>query len=309
LTADYFYNLRSDILWWRNASVPASTGLSLPRENIGKVINQGFEIVLGYNNKVGDFSYRVSVNGSYAKNKIKFWDETPGIPEYQKSTGNPMNAQLYYQAIGVFKDQAALEAYPHWAGARPGDIIFEDVNKDGVINGLDRVRSNKTDIPTFTGGFNLDLTYKNFYATVLFQGAAGAERTYENFSGECGNYLYNEIKDRWTEANPNSTHPRTWNRNLEYWMTDGAPNNTYWVKNSDYLRLKSVEIGYNVPVKVSKRVGIEGLRIYVSGQNLLTFTSLNDYDPESPNTSPTSGVLNGVYPLNKTINFGLSITF
>ena len=309
LTADYFYNLRSNILWWRNASVPASSGLSLPRENIGKVINQGFEIVLGYNNKVGDFSYKVSVNGAFAKNKIKFWDETPGVPEYQKSTGKPMNGQLYYKAIGVFKDQAAVDAYPHWAGARPGDLIFEDVNKDSVIDGLDRVRSNKTDIPTFTGGFNLDLTYKNFYATVLFQGAAGAERTYENFSGECGNFLYNEIKDRWTETNSGSTHPRTWNRNLEYWMTDGAPNNTYWVRNSDYLRLKNIEIGYNVPVKVTKKVGIEGLRIYVSGQNLLTFTGLNDYDPESPNTSPTSGVLNGVYPLNKIINFGLSLTF
>ena len=309
LVADYFYNLRTNILWWRNASVPATTGLSLPRENIGEVINQGFEIVLGYNGKVGDFGYRASVNGSYAKNKIRFWDETPGIPDYQRSTDRPMNAALYYQAIGVFADQAAVNAYPHWAGARPGDIIFEDVNNDGVINGLDRVRNKKTDIPTFTGGLNLDLAYKNFYASILFQGAAGAVRTYLNFSGECGNFLYNEIKDRWTETNPSSTHPRTWNRNLEYWMTDGAPNNTYWVKNSDYLRLKNVEIGYNVPVNISKKVGIEGLRIYVSGQNLLTMTALNDYDPESPNTSQTSGVLNGVYPLSKTLNFGLSLTF
>jgi TonB-dependent starch-binding outer membrane protein SusC len=309
VTADYFYNLRTDILWWRNASVSASTGLSLPRENIGKVVNQGYEIVLGYNNTLGDFRYSISANGSYARNNIKFWDETPGVPDYQKSTGNPMNAALYYEANGVFKDQEAVDAYPHWAGARPGDIRFRDVNMDGVINGLDRVRSRKTDIPTFTGGLNIDLTYKDFYVAILFQGAAGAERTYENFSGECGNFLYNEIKDRWTESDPSSTHPRTWNRNLEYWMTDGTPNNTYWVKKSDYLRLKNVEIGYNIPVKISKKAGMENLKIYVSGQNLLTFTGLKDYDPESPNSSATSSVMNGVYPLSKKINFGLSITF
>jgi hypothetical protein len=273
-------------------------------------INQGFEMQVGYNNKVGDFNYQVSVNGAFAHNKIKFWDETPGIPEYQQSTGQPMNARLYYHAIGVFVDQAAVDAYPHWTGARPGDIIFEDVNKDGVIDGLDRVRSKKTSIPTFTGGFNVDLTYKNFYASVLFQGAAGAERSYRTFSGEAGNFLYNDIKDRWTEANPSSTHPRTWNRSLEYWMTDGEPNNTYWVRSSDYLRLKTLEIGYNVPSNIIKKLGISGLRVYVSGQNLLTITGMKDFDPESPDNSSSSIWVNSeVYPLNKTMNFGVSLTF
>ena len=306
ISADYFYNMRTDILWYRNASVPSSTGLSLPRENIGEVINQGFELMLGYNNKVGDFNYQISVNGSYAKNKIRFWDETPGIPEYQKSTGQPMNARLYYKAIGVFVDQAAVDAYPHWTGARPGDVIFKDVNEDGKIDGLDRVRSKKTTIPTFTGGFNLDLGYKNFYTTIFFQGAAGAEMSQRNFSGTAGNFVMNEIKDRWTEENPSSTHPRTWDRALEYWMTDGEPNNTYWVRSSDYLRLKNVEIGYNI----SKKVGLENLRMYVSGQNLLTMTAMKDYDPESPDDAPGSIWVNSmVYPLNKTINFGLALTF
>ena len=309
-SADYFYNLRTNILWYKNASVPSSTGLSLPRQNIGEVINKGFEMQLGYNNKVGGFSYQVSVNGAYAKNKIKFWDETPGIPDYQKSTGQPMNARLYYQAIGVFKDQAAVDAYPHWANARPGDIIFEDVNKDDVINGLDRVRSSKTSIPTFTGGFNINLQYKNLYTNILFQGAAGAERSYRTFSGEAGNFLYNDIKDRWTVNNPSSTNPRTWNRTLEYWMTDGEPNNTFWVRSSNYLRLKNIEIGYNVPSNVIKKMGAETLRIYVSGQNLLTLTGMKDFDPESPDDAASSIWVNSqVYPLNKTINFGITVTF
>ncbi len=310
MSADYFYNLRTNILWWRNASVPASTGLSLPRENIGEVVNKGFEFQLGYKNNLGDFKYQVSANGAFSKNHIKFWDETPGIPEYQKSTGNPMDARLYYQAIGVFKDQAAVDAYPHWKNARPGDIIFEDVNKDGKIDGLDRVRSKKTTIPTFTGGFNIDLEYKNFYTTILFQGAAGAERSYRTFSGEAGNFLVNDIKDRWTVDNPSTTHPRTWNRNLEYWMTDGEPNNTYWVRSSDYLRLKNIEIGYNVPSAFVKKIGAETLRVYASGQNLLTFTKMKDFDPESPDNASSSIWVNSeVYPLNKTVNIGLTVTF
>jgi len=310
ISADYFYNLRTNILWWKNASVPATTGLSLPRQNIGKVANQGFELQIGYNNKIGDFSYRVSVNGANSKNKIIFWDETPGVPDYQKSTGLPVNAQMYYQAIGIFKDQAAVDAYPHWAGARPGDIIFQDVNKDGKIDGLDLVRNKKTEIPTFTGGMSIDLGYKNFYASLLVQGAAGAERATATFSGESGNFLMADVSGRWTESNPNATKPRAWNRGDAYWMTDGQPNNTYWLKSSDYMRLKNIEIGYNFPKSMIEKVGLEGLRIYLSGQNLLTKTAMRDFDPESPNNSVSSlWVNNEVYPLNKTYSFGLSVIF
>ncbi len=310
LSAEYFYNLRTNILWWRNASVPATAGLNLPRENIGEVVNKGFELELGYNMIRNDFKLQFSANTALSKNKIKFWDETPGIPEYQKSTGKPMNTRLYYNAIGVFVDQAAVDAYPHWEGARPGDIIFEDVNKDGVINGLDKVRSNKTSLPTLTGGFSIDMEYKNLYASILFQGAAGAERSYRTFSGEAGNFLYNDIKDRWTEEKPSSTHPRTWNRSLEYWMTDGEPNNTYWVRKSDYLRLKNIEFGYVFKSAMTKKLGLENLRVYVSGQNLITFTEMTDFDPESPDHAPGSIWVNSeVYPLNKNINIGLSVTF
>lgn len=307
---DYFHNLRSKILSYRNASVPATAGLTLPEENIGKVINQGFEAQVGYQNKVRDFKYQISVNASYAENKIKFWDETPGVPDYQQSTGRQMNAALYYHAIGVFKDQAAIDAYPHYADARPGDLIFEDVNGDSEIDGEDKVRNNKTNIPKLTGGVNINLQYKNFYMNALLQGAAGAVRAYMEFSGECGNFMYNEIKDRWTEDNPVTTHPRTWNRSTEYWMTDGAPNNTYWVRSSNYLRLKNMEIGYNLPFLFIKKFGLEGMRVYVNGQNLYTLTKMKDFDPESPNSaSGAAGVSSEVYPSNKTMNFGVTVTF
>src|SRR5690606_17205707 len=136
------------------------------------------------------------------KNRIRFWDETPGVPEYQMSTGRPMNADLYYRSIGVFKDAAALDAYPHWAGARPGDTKFEDVNNDGKIDGLDRVRMDKTDLPTLTGGLNIDLGYKGFYTSIFFQWATGALRNnYYEMQGEVGNFLLQDVEGRWTEDN------------------------------------------------------------------------------------------------------------
>lgn len=310
ITADYFNNLRSNILWWRNASVPQSTGLSLPQENIAKVANSGYEVQVGYRNQTGDFSYAISVNGTHTQNEIKFWDEPPGAPEYQKSTGHPIGSRLYYKAIGVFNDQEDVDSYPHWPNARPGDIIFKDVNDDGIINGLDRIRTDKTDIPTFQGGLNIDLGYKGFDASILIQGAAGGARAFREFSGEAGNFRMDNFEGRWTPDNRDASKPRTWNRSKEYWMTDGAPNNTYWVRDTDYMRLKSVNIGYTLPPKFSERLSIGSLRVYVSGLNLYTITGLEDFDPESPSRSPSSIWVNSqVYPLNKTYNLGVSLTF
>jgi TonB-linked SusC/RagA family outer membrane protein len=310
VSADYFYNVRSNILWWKNASIPATAGLSLPQQNFAKVANEGFEYQVGYQNKIGELTYSVSINGSYAKNKILNWDETPGIPDYQKTTGHPMNAHLYYEAIGIFRDQAAVDKYPHWAGAQPGDIIFKDVNNDGKIDGLDLVRDDKTDIPTFTGGLSLSLEYKNIDLSLLVQGATGAERAYTEFSGEAGNFRMDNVIGRWTPENIDAKKPRAWNRTSQYWMADGWPNNTYWVRNSNYMRLKNLEIGYSLPQTFLKKFGLEAFRVYASGLNLLTLTGLKDFDPESPNTAPGSIWVNSqVYPLNKTLSFGLTVTF
>ena len=298
LEGDYFHNLRSNILTQRNASVPNSTGLTLPPENIGKVVNQGFEFVIGYGDKAGDFIYNVSWNGGYAKNKIKFWDETPGIPEYQQTTGHPMNSDLYYQAIGIFKDEAAVNEYPHWVGARPGDIIFKDVNGDEKITGDDMVRDYRSDIPIFTSGLNIDLTYKNFYATVLFQGAWGKMRYHYVEGGVSGNYYMEDAEGRWTPDNIDAKKPRAFNYTSEYWRNQ---DNTYWLRNADYVRLKNIEIGYNLPASVNSKLRIDGFRIYVGGTNLITWCpDLPSFDPESVSTN---------YPLSKVINVGAALTF
>lgn len=302
LEADYFNYRRSQILWWRNASIPTSTGLSLPRENIGKVANRGYEFNISYNDKLGgDFTYQLGVNGSYAKNEILFWDEAPGAPEYQQSTGKPMNTNLYYEAIGIFRDEAHVESYPHWDGARPGDIIFRDVNEDGVIDGNDRVRSEYNDLPRFTGGVTMGLQFKGFDLSVLLQGATGAVRYTYTPSGEWGNFLSDFYENRWTEANPNAEYPRTFNRDEEYWRNQG---NTFWMQNANYLRLKNLQLGYNLPAGLTERFGMQNLRIYVGGFNLLTYSpGVKDFDPESNNAGGTN------YPLQKVVNTGVTVTF
>jgi hypothetical protein len=305
--ADYFNNKRSHILIYRNASVPDYTGLTLPRENLGKVSNRGFEGLISFRDQTGDFTYEVSVNGGYSKNKVDFWDETPGKPSYQQTTGHPIptnvsnpDENLYYQAIGIYQDEAQINSTPHWKGAIPGDIIFKDVNGDGEITDLDRVRDNRTAIPTFTGGFSMNFGYKRFDLSVLVQGASGAVRYISTESGEIGNYLQDYAGKRWTPTNHSTTDPRTFNRSNDYWVNQ---RNTYWLRSTDYIRLKNIEFGYTTPARFNSFLKIQGLRLYVSGLNLLTLDRLKVYDPESDSNSGQ------IYPLNKVVNLGLTLTF
>jgi TonB-dependent starch-binding outer membrane protein SusC len=298
VTADYFNNLRTQILITRNASIPSSTGLTLPPENIGKVKNVGVEGMITYRDQAGSLDYSVSANASYSKNKIIFWDETPGVPEYQKSTGRPMGSSLYYQAIGIFDNQGEIDAYPHWAGAIPGDVIFEDVNNDGAIDGLDRVMNEKTNLPRLIYGATFTVGYKGFDVAVLFQGATGSQQYINPESGEIGNYYEKMAVNRWTPENTSSTFARTWNRDEEYWRSQG---NTYWLYNMNYIRLKNFELGYTLPGGVNKALGMEGIRFYVNGINLLTLSKQKYIDPEVEQGTS--------YPLQRVVTGGITLTF
>ncbi len=310
---DYFQNRRSSILWFRNASIPQSAGLTLPAENIGRVANKGWEFKVGYNGKAGDVTYNVSVNGGYSKNKILFWDETPGRPAYQLSTGHPIptNIQapddmLLYQYDGVFKDQKDVDAntldYTGVGGAGklfPGSMKFKDVNGDGKIDANDRVRSDKTNLPTFQGGVVIGVQYKNFDLSILFQAATGGEVFLQTESGTIGNYLQYTFDHRWTIDNPSSVDPRTVDRNNQYFSN----RNTYYMMNTNYVRLKNFEIGYSLPQGIGKKVGINNLRIYANGLNLFTWAKQDIFDPESTNSSLQ------YYPQAKIINTGVTVTF
>ena len=302
---DVFYNKRTNILWQKNASVPQSTGLVLPAENIGEVENKGYDFNVGYRGNIGDMTFSVGVNGGYAKNKILFWDEAPGAPEWQRSTGKPMNTFLVYQYDGVFATQEDINSSPLDYKAitnnlRPGDMKYRDINGDGKINPDDRIRMDNNDIPTFQGGMTLNMAFKNFDLAVLFQGAAGA-RQYVSAgeSGNIGNFLLEIHDNRWTIDNPSTVHPRIANRNDQYY----SGGNTYWFRSTDYIRLKNLELGYNLPAHISEKAGVRNLRIYVNGLNLLTWDKLDVYDPE------TVSATGQYYPQARIISTGLNVTF
>lgn len=312
LEFDYFYNKRTNILISRGSSVPESSGITdrLPPVNLGKVNNKGFEFKLSYNDHVGDWNYGVSVNGGYAKNKIIFWDETPGAPEWQRSTGRVTSSWLVYDYDGVFKDQAEVNAntlnYSALTGnLRPGDMKFKDINNDGKINADDKIRLDKNGTPTFTGGLNLNLQYKGFDLSVLIQGATGGMQIVGiTESGDIGNFLEWSYQNRWSIENPSSVNPRLSNRGATYY-TDGnnALNNTYWLRSNNYIRLKNVELGYTLPTTWVEKIGLNSVRVYANGLNLATLDKIKIWDPESTNTSGQ------YYPQARVINMGIKAAF
>ncbi|WP_227256272.1 TonB-dependent receptor [Pedobacter sp. MR2016-19] len=312
LELDYFYNKRTNILISRGSSVPESSGITdrLPPVNLGKVNNKGFEFKLSYNDQVGDLNFGVSVNGGYAKNKIIFWDETPGAPEWQYSTGRITNSWLVYDYDGVFKDQAEINANTLNYSAltstlRPGDMKFKDINGDGKINADDKIRLDKNGTPTFTGGFNLNLQYKGFDLSVLVQGATGGMQIVGiTESGDIGNFLEWSYLNRWSIDNPSSVNPRLSNRGATYYTdSNNALNNTYWLRSNNYIRLKNVELGYTLPNTLVEKAGLNSVRVYANGLNLATLDKIKIWDPESTNASGQ------YYPQARVINFGIKAAF
>jgi TonB-linked SusC/RagA family outer membrane protein len=324
VTVDYFNNQRTKILIPQMASVPEMTGMTgiLPDINLGKVRNSGFDFEIAFADKVGsgDFSYRIGLNGGYAKNKINFFDEAPGSPDWQVQTGHPMYSSLLYNAIGIYHTSADVDKWneyaqsitgdpsaEYYAGARTGDIIFEDVDKSGQINGDDKSRIYKSVVPTWTGGLNVLLRYKGFDLSALFQAQAGAVRYYLPSGSTSYNYTKDFYDNRWTEANPDAKYPRTYNRNEEYWMSSENIS-TFWLHKTDFIRLKNFELGYNLPQRWLNPIGLTDLRVYVGGMNLFTYSpDMTDYDPETQ--FEYSGLSGEGYPLQKMLNVGLSFKF
>ncbi|MDQ3395890.1 MAG: TonB-dependent receptor, partial [Bacteroidota bacterium] len=297
---DYFNNIRSQMLIGRNASIPRTAGFDPPKQNLGRLINRGFDFLVNYGFEVGQVNFQVGLNGGYSKNNVSFLDEAPGVFPWQTVEGRPYDTRLLYNAIGVFRDQAAVDAYPSWPGARPGDVIFEDVNGDGIINSDDRIRMENNTIPRFQGGIILDAHYKGFDFNLLFQGATGARSYIRTQSGDFGNFLSDFADNRWTTENPNSENPRTFNREDEYWISQA---NTFWFRNTDYLRLKNIQLGYTLPAGIVEKASMRSARIYINAINLATIDSFKVFDPETDNQDGT------VYPQKRTFNLGVNLTF
>lgn len=308
---EYFYNKRDQILWRKSGSTPTSAGIGnlLPPENIARVDNRGFEFSVAYNGTIGNnFQFKAGVNGGYAKNKVISMDESPAAPKYQWQTGKPFGAYLVYVSDGVFRDADEIAKNTiDYSGVTsqliPGDMKFKDVNNDGKITADDQIRLDKSITPTFNFGANIDIRYKNVDLSLLFQGATGAAIRVQTESGDIGNYLKYFYDHRWSIDNPSSTDPRLASRGDTYFTGGNFGNNTYYLFNKDYVRLKNIEVGYTLPQSLLTRFKISNLRFFVNGLNVFTIDKMKVYDPEAT-------VISGVfYPQARVINGGLTVTF
>jgi TonB-linked SusC/RagA family outer membrane protein len=303
LNLDVFRSMRSDILRPNTAVVPAYSGLVLPDVNFGKVLNRGIEFAIEYRKTVSkSFSYFASGNFTYVANKIVDIAEASSVPSYQKSTGYPTASYLLYQAEGLYQNQDEINKSPHPVGAKPGDIRYKDVNGDGSIDGLDQVRVTESPVPQIVYGTTFGASYKNFDITVFFGGQAmakailmpnGLNMAEEFFTG------------RWQKEGDNN-YPINFNGPTGARYGSNAWMSTFWLRNDAFLRLKNIQIGYNLPRQVLAKAKIQSLRIYVSGNNLFSIDNFGpSFDPESA-AADYSG---RGYPVQRIINFGLDISF
>ncbi len=304
LNAEFFYSKRENILASKDASIPNFTGLSLPAQNIGIVDNRGFELEAGYHKMLNkDLRLDVIANYSFNHNTVVFTDEPKRVQPWQQLTGHSYGAWLMYDAIGIFKDQAQIDATPHVTGAKPGDVIFRDVSGDGQITGDDQILIDKVDAPEIFYGGTISLAYKALTLTMQIQGQGEFLKNsqYDNRRGEAGNYYQWQYDNRWTPTNTVTNIARAYNRDDLYWSPD-VRRSTYWMDNTAYCRLKNVVLNFAIPTKYYAKAGISKASIYFTGNNLaLLYTATKKWDPETNNP--------GVYPTMKTFAIGANITF
>lgn len=307
IVVDRFDDLRYDILSTR-ATVPTFASIELTPTNLGKVSNKGWEFELKYKDRVGkDLSYFLGGNLSIAKNTIVFRDEPYNFRNpLNMSTGRPVGQIFGYKSLGFFKSQEEIDNGPKdfRTGLKPGDIKYEDANKDGVINDQDIVPIGLPGVPPYTFGISAGLSYKGFDLSVLFQGAAGSNLA-ANTMLQIGNVngTPTEIHlQRWTpETASTAVMPRLGGPNWD--------NSSFWLRDASYLRFKNFELGYTLRSAFLGKAGIKAFRIFGNGQNLFTWYKLKiyDVDPESQNDNTVAAYSN--YPQMKVVNLGLRATF
>ena len=316
--ADYYLRRTTDLLL--NVNVPTLTGFSSSVANIGEMKNQGWEFALNTHNLTGEFTWTTNANLSFNRNKVVALGPSgdpilsgSGVGQTNMTViGEPIGNFYGYKQIGVFKDQADLDSYPHFVDSRPGDVKFEDVNNDGKINPDDRTLIGNNQ-PKFIYGFTNTFTYKGFELNIVFNGVEGGKilnlgrRFYENLEGSQNNLT--TILNRWhsPEDPGNGIVPRANSR------TTGQNNavSSRWVEDGSFLRIQNITLGYAIPQTFLDRVKLQTARIYVSSQNPVTWSKYLGYNPEVSNYEGplTGGVDYGSYPLAKTFIVGLNLGF
>ena len=316
LTMDYFHEKRTGIFIQR-MFLPDITGLeSYPWANVGAVKSQGFDGNFQYKDHIGEINWTVRGNITYSKNTILERDEENNVYAYQYGKGYRVNQQRGLIALGLFRDYDDIRNSPKqsWGTVQPGDIKYKDVNGDGIVDDGDRVAIGATDTPSLIYGLGASVSWRGFDLNLHFQGAgkytflinSGAVNAFRD--GRWGNILQGITDNRWISSdisgtketeNPNAPYPR-----LSYgYNLNNQQSSSFWLRNGRFLRLKNLDIGYTLPKPMVNTIHLESVRIYISGQNLITWSPFKLWDPELDSRQRGQ-----IYPITRSLTAGIQIS-
>ena len=316
LTMDYFHEKRTGIFIQR-MFLPDITGLeSYPWANVGAVKSKGFDGNFQYKDHIGEINWTVRGNITYSKNTILERDEENNVYAYQYGKGYRVNQQRGLIALGLFRDYDDIRNSPKqsWGTVQPGDIKYKDVNGDGIVDDGDRVAIGATDTPSLIYGLGVSVSWRGFDFNLHFQGAgkytflinSGAVNAFRD--GRWGNILQGITDNRWISSdisgtketeNPNAPYPR-----LSYgYNLNNQQSSSFWLRNGRFLRLKNLDIGYTLPKPMVNTIHLESVRIYISGQNLITWSPFKLWDPELDSSQRGQ-----IYPITRSFTAGIQIS-
>lgn len=313
LNVDYYYTKTTDMLF--DVPVPSVSGLTSSNMNIGSMENRGIELTIGSKKRYGDFSYAVAANWTLNRNKVlSLGDENADIIKtasysgayYITRVGQPVGSYFLLVQDGIFKSQEELDSYPHFDTTKIGDFRFVDADGDGILDKeKDRVIVGNY-MPDFFYGFSVNLNYKDFDLLANFQGVYGneilnLERRYL-LNMEASSNMMREALQRFPYGDLNRATRKSTGNN-------GASTSTFHIEDGSYLRLQNLSFGYNFPAKITDRIGVHKLRVYIQASNLFTWTSYTGYNPEVNKRASDAlrpGEDYSSYPLSRTFSFGLN---
>uniref|UniRef100_UPI003AB3AC0E SusC/RagA family TonB-linked outer membrane protein n=1 Tax=Phocaeicola plebeius TaxID=310297 RepID=UPI003AB3AC0E len=316
---EYFYKYTSDIL--APVEKAGILGQNVSESNVGAVSNKGIEVNLSYNGRIGrDFQFSIAPNFTWVKNAVE--ELANGATEEinnNRIVGQPIGIIYGYQTEGLFVDQAEINAAPEQlvgkSDLKPGYIRYKDISgPDGVPDGKVDAEYDRTVLgsttPKFYYGLNLSASYKGFDFSALFQGLGGYQRqigSYMAYAFYNGGQIQRwQAENCWTKENPDkwAEYPRVETMNMNH---PNLQTSDYWVRNASFLRLKNLQLGYTLPQAWTKKIGIEKLRVYVSGQNLFSFNSF--YQGWDPENEIGTGDSPSYYPITAIYSFGFNFKF
>lgn len=305
---DVFNHDRSQIITGRWNTLPSFIGQDLPYENRGSVLSQGFEITLRHSKTAGDFTYTIQGNASYSTNKITAQEEVAGMNPWEYRTNQVVMQQwgLQVSPDQFFKDQAEIDSYAKssYGAIQPGDVKYIDQNGDGVIDSQDYVPMGNPSVPEWNFGLTLGFGYKGFDFNVLFTGIANRSLFMNNnvFWGmQDNNNITTEVAENAWGVSADPLYPRlTTQLNVHNYQPSSL-----WLKEVDFLRIQTMEVGYSLPKKLLSKANINDVRLFVNGYNLFSFDDMEKYNVSAE--TPNAGVT--LYPEIRVINIGANLKF